>query len=365
MSSYQHGALITLERSHPDFEKFILGTFSNQFRAIPVKSLNVNTKQEQVTFEIQEAAQIKTPSFFKRGMTIVKAKNFVLVLFPLFLVLVKNILDETLVDIFLAILSGLSAISAHVAVNLMNDVQDHIRGLDRILPLAGSRALQKGWTTAQVLKRAALFYLLLAVALGVPSVYFFPEILWTILPLAVVGLVGLLSYQAGLKYRAWSEWVVFLMLGPLLTTGFQLSFGGGFDLEVVFLGVLTGWFSVFLLHLKNWDQLVVNSQAGFNNSVSRFGFEKSKIFIQIWWCGFVFLLATYHCIYAPLSWFVLISGAGVLVSIPFLRLMKNVTSPLGSKIHGAVQMGQRVLVFVCSLWFFENLWIYFLADFLG
>ncbi len=365
MSSLQHGSLVTFDRSHPDFEKYILGSFSHTFRAIPVRSLNVNTGQEQVTFEIQEVAKIHRPAFWVRGLTIVKAKNFVLVLFPLFLVLVKNIIDETLGDVFLAAFAALAALSAHVAVNLMNDVQDHVRGLDRLLPRAGSRALQKGWTTALVLQRAAAFYLLLAVVFGLPSFYFFPEILWTILPLALIGIAGLLSYKAGLKYRAWSEWVVFLMLGPLLTTGYQLSFGGGFDLEVVFIGVLTGWLSVFLLHLKNWDQLVVNSQAGFNNSVSRFGFEKSKKFIQFWWCSFVILLVIYHSIYSTPGWLWLMAAAGVTVTIPFLRMMKSVESPLGSKIHGAVQIGQRVLVFMCALWFFENLWTYFIADFLG
>jgi 1,4-dihydroxy-2-naphthoate octaprenyltransferase len=354
---------LTLDRRHPDFEKYIFGTFSKTERAVPVQSLNVNTLQEQVTFEIRDVKDIEQPGFFSRTLQILKAKNFTLVLFPLFLILVKNIFDESIEDIDLAVMSGLAALFLHIAVNLTNDVQDHVRGLDRLVPNAGSRALQKGWTTAQSLRRASFFYLFFGALLALPSLIQYPEIWWTVLPLAVLGLAGLLSYRAGLKYRAWSEWVIFLMLGPLLTTGYQLSFGGGFDLEVVFIGVLTGWLAVFLLHLRNWQQLVISSQAQFNNSVTRFGFEKSKKFIQWWWCGFVVLFVIYHGIYAPAAWQWVVAFGSVLISTSFLVAMSDVESPLGSRMQIAVSVGHRVVAFISLLWFFEVIWIYFITEF--
>jgi 1,4-dihydroxy-2-naphthoate polyprenyltransferase len=354
---------LTLDRRHPDFEKYIFGTFSKTQRAIPVRSLNVNTAHEQVTFEIMDIQGLKLPGFFKRTLQILKIKNFTFVLFPIFLVLGKNIFDEAIQDIDLAVMSGLGALCLHIAVNLTNDVQDHVRGLDRLVPNAGSRALQKGWTTAQSLRRISFVFLAFGLLLGLPSMIQYPEIWWTVLPLAALGLAGLLSYKAGLKYRAWSEWVVFLMLGPLLTTGYQLSFGGGFDIEAIFIGVLSGWMAVFLLHLRNWQQLMFSSQAQFDNSVTRFGFEKSKKFIQWWWCGFVVLLVTYHGIYAPVAWQWVIAIGSILISVPFLVAMSNVESPLGSRLQVAVNTGHRVLVFVSLLWLFEEIWIYLFTEF--
>lgn len=354
---------LTLDRKHPDFEKYIWGDFSQSERALPVQSLNVNSDREQVTFEIRKIQDIQRPSLWEVAVTIFKVKYLVLVLFPLFMVLFLNLAARVEVSSVLALCSALGAMCLMIAVNLANDVQDHIRGLDRILPHAGGIAIQRGWLTAKQLYAIAIRFSVVGVLLGLPSSYYHPEILWAILPLASVGLVSLLSNKAGLKYRAWSEWVVFFMVGPLLTVGYQLSFGGGFDFQVLFLGILTGWLGVFLLHLRNWNHLLVNSQANFDNTVARFGFEKSRKFIIYWWIGFVFLLVVYHAIFSGEPWLWMIAVFSTLVSLPFIGAMSDVDSPLGSGIHRAVFVGHRVVMFVGAMWFLEGLWLYFLTDF--
>lgn len=348
--------LVTLDRSHPDFEKYIWGTFSKTHRAIATESLNVNTDQERVTFEIRPIETISMPGFFKRWYLIFKFQNFLLVVLPLALVFVKNFISNNIDEPILAGFSAAGALLLYAAVSLASDVQDHVRGLDRILPQNQNQALPGGWVTAHKLRKLSYMLLAGAVIMGSPALVSFPEILWTILPLAALGVVGLISYKAGLKYRTWSEWVVFLMLGPLLTVGYQLAMGADLDVGVIFIGVLTGWLAVFLLHLKNWHHMMVHSQARLNNTVARFGFEKSKKFIIIWWMLFVVLFVLYQVIYTNDEWLWMMTAMVVFCSIPVLAALSEVESPLGSKLHRAYLVGNRMAYFVMAFWLLQSFW---------
>jgi 1,4-dihydroxy-2-naphthoate octaprenyltransferase len=354
--------LVTLHRSDPDFEKYIWGTFSKDKKALPIESLNVATENEKVTFQIVNNHEIVKPSWLICWAQILKIKNFIWVLLPLFLVLIKNVLDASLEDPILAFTSALGAIFLHGAMNLQNDIQDHVRGLDRINSRAGSRALQNGWVTAKKLKTISRWLMLLGLLLGLPSIFLFPQILWIVLPLIILGLIGLMFYNMGLKYRAWSEWVVFLMLGPLLTTGYQISIGAGVDLEVIFLGVITGWLAVFILHLKNFEFLILGSQAQFNNTVTRLGFEKSKKLINMWWIAFTGLFVCYHGIFTSNLWMWMTAIFIVLVSIPLLGAVVQIDSPVGSKVQRGLFIANQTVQMVLAIWILENVWYFFLWE---
>lgn len=356
------GELITINKKDPTFNKYIWGTFSDQHKAIPVETLNVSTDSEQVTFEIKNNSEIQTPFFIFKWAQIFKLKNIIWVLLPLYLILIKNILDATLEDPLLALSSALGALSLHIAMNLRNDIQDHVRGLDRINPTAGSRALQNGWVTANQLKNISYFFIFFGFVLGLPSIILFPQILWLVTPLMILGILGLAVYDLGLKYRAWSELVVFLMLGPFLAVGYQMSFGGELDTEAVFIGILTGWLAVYTLHMKNFDQLLVGSKAEFNNTVTRLGFENSKRLLNFWWIAFVGLFVTYHGIYTSNLWMWMTSVFVVLFSLPLIAAVAQIESPIGSKAERAVSISSRTVQLVLGIWILENAWYYFLWE---
>lgn len=348
--------LITLSRKDPNFKKYLDGSFSDLKRALPIKSLNVNTEMEQVTFVVVDVNSIGQQPIWYKWAHILKLKNLLWLVFPMFLITVKNLMDGNLKEPNLAVLSFLGAIFLHAAASLRNDYLDHIRGLDRIHPKSGSRAIQKGWITANQVKNISWIFALAGIAFGVPAVLQFTELLIMIVTLAVVALFGMSSYSMGLKYRRWSEITVFLLLGPLLTLGYQVACGAGLDWEALCLGVTTGWFAVFYLHLKNFEELVVHSQAQFNNTITWLGFEKSKKLLAIWWMVFLGLFNSYHFVFGSLYWAWFLGLCSVVSSVSFLVSLKDLESPVGSGMTSVVHQARYMAIFMMSFWFLENIW---------
>lgn len=353
--------LVTLSRVDPLCEKYLLGSFSKEERAIPIQSLNVNTESEQITFRLEPVAGIARPWFYARWAVMLRAHHLVLVFFPIFAVLAKNWLDETLFTPLIATSSSLAALFLMVAVNFRNDSMDHLKGLDRIHPSAGSRALQKGWVTAQYLLRLSIAFLTLGILFGLPAIYVHPEVLFLLAGLAGLGLFGMTSYKMGLKYRRWSEMTVFLLLGPMLTIGLQISCGSGFDLESLLLGIVTGWFAVFVLHLQNFQLLMVHDQAGFQNTVTWLGFEKGKRLLAVWWGIFLVTFLCYHWFFAKQAWFffyLILAAGSVGLTLWQLKMLKTT---VGSRLKNVVQVLRSQGFVFLTLWSLE--WVIYLWGF--
>ncbi len=348
--------LITLNRKDPNFIKYLDGSFSSIKRALPIKSLNVNSMAEQVTFVVVDVDQIGQQPLWYKWFHILKLRNYLWLVFPMFLVTIKNLMDGSLTQPLLAVFSFVGAMFLQAAASLRNDYIDHMRGLDRIHPKSGSRAIQKGWITARQVKNISWIFAFFGVLFGLPAVIQFPQLLIMIAALAVVALFGMSSYTMGLKYRRWSEVTVFLLLGPLLTVGFQIAGGAGLDYEVLLLGITTGWFAVFYLHLKNFEELVVHSQAQFNNTITWLGFERSKKLLAIWWVLFLVLFNGYHFIYSSAYWAWFLGLCSMVSSLSFLVSLSSLESPAGSGMTNVIQQARYMSIFVMSFWFLENIW---------
>ncbi len=245
--------LKTVSGRDPEFTKYLRGTFSKTHRAIPVQSLNVNTDAEEVTFQIIPVRDIKVPSALVKWIEVFKLRSFVLLGFPLFLILVKNTyFDEIEMDPILVLTTVLGCFSLLVGGNLLNDFFDHMRGFDRIHPDQQRRPIQEGWVTAEATRQWSAVYLVLGVLLGIPAMIVTPELVLFALVPGSVALWSWLSAKRGVRYRRGTEFLIFLMAGPLLTTGFQLAVSGVFELESLWIGILSGIFCVFFMHLKTF-----------------------------------------------------------------------------------------------------------------
>jgi 1,4-dihydroxy-2-naphthoate octaprenyltransferase len=347
---------LTLSKSDPRFPKYIEGTFSKDHRALPLKSLNVNTSSEQVTFQILPKEKIQPPFLGLHWLQVLKIHNLLMVAFPIFLIFAKNWQNQTLRDPLSGSLGALGALFLMMAVNLRNDYLDHLSGLDRLHPRSGSHAIQKGWVTASQVRRWSFLYLVLGVLCGLPALILYPKILVIVGAFALLGIFGMTSFKMGLKYRRWSEWAVFLLLGPFLTIGMQFAMGAYFDWQSLFIGCLVGWLSVFYLHLKNFEQLMINDQAQFENTVTWLGFEKSKLWLIACWLILISGLLTEHWLRASFAWFGVMTLVSLSLSFPVIFSFWNLTSPLGSQMKKAVGWGQYSILILASLWSFELLW---------
>lgn len=348
--------LITLSKSSPDFESYLLGTFSADKRALPVQTLNVNSSSETVTFRILPVKSIQRPSFFEVILQTFKVRSFLLILLPLFLVLTKNIADDTLKDPVTTIGATIGVLLAFIAVNLRNDYVDHMMGVDRILEKSGSRSIQNGWVTAAQVKTYSNIFLGLAIVCAIPIVMTFPEVAYVIFLGSLVGVWAQFKKKSSFKYQIGGELALFLLLGPLLTVGYQLAMGAPFDSESVWVGCVWGWLVLFVVHLRNFVNILPSMQAGFSNTVNWLGFDKSRRLIAAWWALFVIFNLVYHFFFAGTYWGFYLSIVLVLMSVSFILKLKCVSSSTGSELRSIFKHGFQLFLIAIGLWVFECLW---------
>ncbi|PWU19320.1 MAG: hypothetical protein C5B49_05960 [Bdellovibrio sp.] len=345
--------LKTLTRRDSEFDSYLLGTFSTQSRAIPVQTLNANSDSELVTFQIVPVEEIHQPPWFIKWPEVFKVRSLILVAFPIFCLLTNNLADEVPMDATLVACSVLSALFIFVGANLLNDYFDYVRGLDRIHP--EQKPIQKGWVTAAATRAWAAVYLAVGGLLGLPAVVVQPVLLYLVALPTGVALGAWLTRLRGLRFRRGAEILVFLMAGPLLTVGFQVAVTGQADVESLWIGALTGWFAVFLVHLKNFSSLMVNAQAGFQNTIVLLGFDRSKKMLAIWWLVLLIGFSAYQYVYALPEWFVASLVGPPLISVSFWRKLREVKSPAGSGLQKLDQLGRTVALLLVTWWTIENL----------
>lgn len=348
--------LVTLSKNSAEFESYLLGTFSQDKRALPVQSLNVNSTAETVTFKIVPVDQLQIPPWIVRVTKTLKIRSFLFVLVPLFLVLTKNIADQTLRDPIATLIATIGVIAAFIAVNLRNDYMDHIKGVDRILERSGSRAIQNGWTTAARIKSASTGFLILALLCAIPVTLAYPQVSLVIAAGMVIGLWAQFKKKNSFKYQIGGEISLFLMLGPLLTVGYQLSMGARFDEESVWLGCVWGWAVLFVVHLRNFRNILPSGQAGFRNTVNWLGFDNSRRLLAFWWGAFLVMNLVYHYIYAGLYWGFYLAVVLFFVSIRFISKLKELSSPVGGELRQVFKYGLTLFLVTVGLWVLECLW---------
>lgn len=349
-------SLITLSKDSPEFEAYLLGTFSADQRALPVQSLNINSASETVTFKIVPVSEVLRPSWFVVVLKSLKVRSFILLLVPLFLVLTKNIVDQTIRDSLTALIATLGLVCAFIAVNLRNDFMDHVRGVDRIIANSGSRSIQKGWLTAIQVKKLSSLFLILAVLCSVPVIFAFPEVAKVIVVAVTIGLWAQFKNKNSFKYQIGGEIALFLLLGPLLTIGYQLSMGAEFDQEVFWLGCLWGWGVLYIVQLRNFTNILPSSQAGFKNTINWLGFDKARRWLVFAWLAFIGFSLVYRSVYAGTYWGLYLSLVILLISARFVARLKNISSPVGSELRQVYRQGFTLFLITIGLWVFECLW---------
>jgi 1,4-dihydroxy-2-naphthoate octaprenyltransferase len=348
--------LVTLTKSSPEFESYLLGTFSTTERALPVQTLNVNSAAETVTFRVVPVSAVHKPAWPLMLLRTIKTRSLLMVLFPLLLVLTKNIADASIVDPLSAVISTFGVMLAYVAVSLRNDFMDHMKGVDRVLDKSGSRAIQKGWMTAQQVKNLSTGFLVASLLFSLPVILAFPQVLVVLLISFCVGVWAQFYKKNSFKYRIGGEVALFLMFGPLLTTGYQLAMGAPYDDEVVLLGCLWGWLVLFMVQLKNFTNIMASAQAGFSNTVNWLGFDRSRRLVGGWWVAFIIFNLVYHLEYGGFYWGWYLTVVLLFVSINFFYRLKSITSPVGSDLPLIMRSGFNLFMITMGLWVVECLW---------
>jgi 1,4-dihydroxy-2-naphthoate octaprenyltransferase len=146
---------------------------------------------------------------------------------------------------FLLALVGM--IVLHTAANMLSDVFDFSRGLDRdITPVSG--AIVRGWLSARQVAAGSAFLFVIGAAIGL---YLVSVTGRTLLVIGALGLaVGV--FYTGLKYHALGDLAVFLDFGLLGSLGAWVVQTRRFSWIPVVWTVPMSMLVVAILHANNW-----------------------------------------------------------------------------------------------------------------
>ena len=249
---------VTVHKSDPQLRAYLLGTFSDSERALPIEFYVPAQNRPTITFRLETVAQCrKGVSMWRAWVQLSRwpslSYSVGAVLLSLLIVPGLGTAAASQPGLLTAILLNLCVL--HFAANALNDYVDHLRGVDRVQFRTGSRVIQNGWFAANTVFWTAVTLLTLALGLG----------LWVLsttslqyLWLGGIALLAVTGYSAARnELRQWgvSEALVFLICGPVLLGSFATVMTGSISTVVWALASWNGLVAAQQIFLRNWLNL--------------------------------------------------------------------------------------------------------------
>jgi 1,4-dihydroxy-2-naphthoate octaprenyltransferase len=170
------------------------------------------------------------------------------------------------------ILSLAAMVILHSGANMLSDVFDFRRGLDReVTPVSG--AIVRGWLSAREVTGAAVLFILLGSAIGLLLVWMTGR---TLLVIGALG-VAIGVFYTFLKYRALGDLAVFLNFGILGSLGAWVVQTGTFSWLPVIWTVPMAMLVSAILHANNWRDTITDRERWIRTVASWLG-DKNSLF---------------------------------------------------------------------------------------
>ena len=178
---------------------------------------------------------------------------------------------------WLAPLVLVAGILVQLGTNVVNSVEDYVRGVDTKEMLGNDRSYVDGLLTVDEGRRLYRLLFGVTIALGLVMVLAKGPAL---LPIGVVGVLAAWSYTAGpfpYKYHALGEPSIVFLMGPLMTLGaFTAVTGDPWDWTAALVGFVPGFLVVAVLTANNLADLEDDRRAGVRTVPGLIGFENAR-----------------------------------------------------------------------------------------
>jgi 1,4-dihydroxy-2-naphthoate polyprenyltransferase len=180
-----------------------------------------------------------------------------------------------------AALVFIGVIAAHTGGNLINDVEDVARGVDRPDTLGGNGLLVAGKMTSRETFRGAIVALLIAAACGIALIISGG---WPILLLMLMGGLAAVGYGVApfsFKYRAFGNPIVFLSFGVGIVLGAYMVQAGSFSWSAVVAAIPMGLLVSGILIINNLRDIEDDRVSGILTFEGRLGAKQGGAFYTL------------------------------------------------------------------------------------
>jgi 1,4-dihydroxy-2-naphthoate octaprenyltransferase len=205
----------------------------------------------------------------------------------------------------------------HAATNLINDYFDYKKGVDKNYTFGSSGVILQELLPAKQILIGGIVLFGITAALGV--------ILVAVrgVPILTLGLIGLIGgylytgYPWGYKYYGLGDFLVFLLMGPLMVIGSYYSLTGTYHHSILLISLPVGFLVAAILQSNNTRDIKHDLEAGVKTLENILGHKAAKI-------GYYFsLLAAYISVGLMVVFKILpVWSLGVILTLPLA--LKNI-----------------------------------------
>jgi 1,4-dihydroxy-2-naphthoate octaprenyltransferase len=305
---------------------------SQSSRQVALLRTAVNLNQVEVFFELVDRQSIKV-GFVTKWFTAFRVFSLTATATPALVVLLYGLFIGKMSANLLAFsLSFISVLMLQIAVNVLNDVEDHIHLIDGPGDVGGSGVIQKGWISAQTLARLGYGLIALAILCGLyPLIAHFKQ-LWPLVLLSLVGAIGYSGAPFRFKYRAFGDAVVFFLCGPCIAYGFAQVTFQHFGIAETLIGTVFGLAATAILHANNLNDLEIDLSRGAKTIANRIGFQFAKRYLAFIY-GLIFVALVIAAMTQPLPiWFCVAPFLAAPMVVRLLGKVKQASGPLSPSI---------------------------------
>ncbi|MHB8621330.1 MAG: LLM class flavin-dependent oxidoreductase [Chloroflexota bacterium] len=227
----------------------------------------------------------------------------------------------------LFLLAFAGGVLLQIGTNVINEIYDVRKGIDRITTPRASHALLKGRLSEREAFGMAYIAFALSLAIGVALI---TARGWPIVVLGLLGLIGGAGYTAPpfqYKFHALGLPLVFLLMGPLMVEGAYYVVSGSFDAGTLAASVPIGLLVAAILHGNEWRDISDDARAGIATASILFGRRAAHL-------GYVGLVLA---AYMALAMAVAVRALPSLALLPVLSLPLLVRNIRSSELAAAGQ----------------------------
>lgn len=234
----------------------------------------------------------------KNWMLAIRPKTLFASQAPVVLGLAVAYVEQQNLNLTVAILTALCALTLQIASNLANDYLDAIHGVDNDTRLGPTRVTSSGLISASLMKRALITCLGLAFILGIYLMVVGGPFIMVIGLLSLYFAYGYTGGPFPLSYNGLGEIAAFIFFGVIAVVGTTYLQTKNVSQLALILGMGPGFISACILAVNNLRDIASDTDTNKRTLAVRFGekFQRylciSTILFSIVIC--VYVMVTYH-----------------------------------------------------------------------